>query len=183
MTIAAKRIETKMDTSVYRIDLKLFDKFMFGPGYAEAAKTGYDTSKDERLNNIGRLLTFFGIDQFEWEYSTTLQVEVPYHCDHQTSSYQFAYEGDTKTLSNVVTDDFAQNNVHKHYYETEYKEDGVLKVAPSTYYSMDKTVILKHDQPWVVEFDWKVWQNLRLTPTVEGNCVNPNLYFNGTTYA
>jgi len=172
------RTETKKDSIIYRIDLSVYDYFDFSGDYNKLANKGYNTAKDQRLKNLGFLLTFMGLDEFNWEYKTSFTIEVPNLCDHQYTAYHWNYDTPSVTLPSDVSNGFSRNDGEKKVYVIKSKDaNGVVKTTERKYYSLDETIRLSHDRPWIIEFDWKVARSLQLSTFTTSSSLMPLIYF------
>ncbi len=165
MELVVKRKKVDGHSAVYEAELTLTDCFDFKGDYDELADKGYDTSTDDRLNNLGKLLTLVGIREFEWSLKKTLQFEVPMNCSHATENYRWSFHGTDQTLKVHAADGFSENAVELLSHTITYQQpDGNVAVSVRKYYELEHTAALKHDRPWVMELDYKPLLNLQLGP-------------------
>ena len=166
MELMVKRKEVDGQNAVYEAELTLTDCFDFEGDYDELADKGYDTSTDDRLNNLGKLLTLVGIREFEWSLNKTLQFEVPLSCSHATENYRWSFCETDQTMKEHAADGFSGNAVELLSHTITYQQpDGNVTVSVRKYYELEHTATLKHDRPWVMELDYKPLLNLQLGPT------------------
>ena len=167
--------EVKNGKVVYNIRMNIWDNFEFNSDYSKAEEKGYDPSLDQSLVRLGRLLEKFAITTFEWEFTKDFQIEVPYPCDHQTGSYSWELDTDTMTMRSI-TDGFQDN-----------KATTITGVSTSSgkeyrYYQLEKTIQLKHDKPWVLEYEGSKIKSLAFTPSDKGRPSMPFLRHSSTSY-
>ena len=173
-----RTVEVKKDSAVYAVELDFHDDFDFTGDYKTLADRGYDTSKDTRLKKMGLLFTIMGIDEFYWEYKKTLTVEVPYHCDHQTTAYHWSYDAPTMTLTPDGSEGFTVNNVERKTYSYKTTDaQGAEVMKDRIYYGLEETVALEHDRPWVMEWDWNVAKTLQMSTHTSSYCTDETIYF------
>ena len=141
-----KRTTVKANSVVYEIELHIHDNFDFNSTYSTQANKGYDVTMDRLLIKLGKMLNLMGADNFEWEYSTTLRVEVPYICDHTYDSYRWVYDASTQQMVSVPGDGFQDNPTVREDFTA---SDDTVR----TYYQLSEAVVLSHNKPWVVEYD------------------------------
>ena len=151
--VIIRKTESKKDTVVYSLDITIHDRFDFQGSYTDVANKGYDTSKDDTLKDLGLLMTFIGLDEFDWSYHTVLSVEVPNCCDHQMGAYRWTYDSGVGAVNSDADGEYLANPTTKRLYE--YTSSG--QTIKRYYYETDETVCLYHDRPWVLEYD----QNMR----------------------
>ena len=167
--------EVKNGKVVYNIRMNIWDNFQFDSDYSTAEKNGYDASLDRTLVQLGRLLEKFAITTFEWEFTKDFQIEVPYPCDHQTGSYSWELDTDTMSMRSI-TDGFL---VNKATTITDVDEDSGKEYR---YYQLEKPVQLKHNKPWVVEYEGTKIYGFSLTASDKGRPSIPLLRHYGTSY-
>ena len=136
--------------ATYSVAIQLSDTFDFTGTYDDVANQGYDTSKDETLKDFGWLMTFMGIDEFDWSFKTTLRVEVPFVCDHIDHNYRWVMDLSSLTFRSEDGNGFDRNETTRQEYldKTTYSEPTIRY-----YYTIDKPAFLSHDRPWVMEWD------------------------------
>ena len=142
---------------VYHIRMTIKDDFDFDSDYNKVEEKGYDATLDKVLVKIGRLLDFFVIDTFDWEFVKEFRIEVPFPCDHQMGGYSWELDPETMTMRSI-TDGFMVNPAK------------TLSTVTSTgqqryYYRLEKPIQLDHDKPWVVEYDANQLSALVLGPS------------------
>ncbi|MBQ3258343.1 MAG: hypothetical protein IJA67_13190, partial [Oscillospiraceae bacterium] len=183
VTAVIKQTAVNKDSMAYTVSLTVSDDFDFNGDYNTLANKGYDTSKDQRLKNLGLLMTFFGLDEFYWEYKTEFKIEIPNDCDHRYSSYHWEYDVSTVTLTSDTSNGYAKNDGKKKVYTVKSKDaNGAEKIIERKYYSMDETVSLKHDRPWVIDLDWKIASSLQLSNGETSSPLIPLFYFYSIYY-
>ena len=153
-----KRTTVKAKSVVYEIALHIHDNFDFESTYSTQANKGYDVTMDRLLIKLGKMLNLMGADNFEWEYSTTLRVEVPYTCDHTYDSYRWVYDASTQQMVSVPGDGFQDNPAVREDFTA---SDDTVR----TYYQLSEAVVLSHDKPWVLEYDSADSKSLILSAT------------------
>jgi len=183
VSVEVKKVQTKADTAVYTLDLHIWDEFDFTSDYSALANKGYNTSKDQRLVNMGLLMSTIGLDEFNWEYKKSFKVEVPHHCSHRSSAYHWDYDYTTQTLTPDGSAGYTPNNVTRKIYEYKSKDaNGVETLNKRIYFTADDTIQLRHDKPWVIEKDWSVANTLQLSATASSSSSMPSIYFYSIYY-
>ena len=167
-----KELQRRNGRVSYSVVILLSDIFDFDGTYDDVAKQGYDTSKDERLKDLGWLMTFMGIDEFDWSFRTTLQVETPINCDHQANNYHFRYSANDQKLECIKEDGFTQN---------EWKQMGTKNNG--NYFRLQDTISLRHDRPWKIEYTFNKNTRLMLSETNSYQSGPTYLYHSDKTYA
>ncbi|MBR5489697.1 MAG: S-layer homology domain-containing protein [Oscillospiraceae bacterium] len=162
-------VEVKENAVKYKLEIKVYDDFNFTSDYYKIAEKGFDTTKDQRLKNLGVLMTMMGLDEFYWEYTTELSIEVPYECDHGGNSYHWTYDGENLSLINDVENGFAQGNTTKIEYVN--SKDG----AVSYYFKLDEPIVLSHDKPWVLEMETQGLASMHFSAIIGTNYRYPSI--------
>ncbi len=152
------RAKVTEDMVTYNVQLYLSDNFDFYSNYSGAEKLGYDATLDRALIKIGRFLNKFLLTNFTWEYTTTLQIEVPYSCNHTTDSYHWTFDAETDELLPVADDEFTVNNTTQMFYTT------TSTGAMTPYFKLENPVTLSHEKPWVVEYEAYKIASFALSP-------------------
>ena len=160
----------------YKLELKIYDTFDFTSDYHTIAKKGFNTSKDQRLKNLGVLMTMMGLDEFYWEYSTNLYLEVPYECDHSSNSYHWTYDAENIALMSDTENGFAAGNTSRLEYVS--TTNGTV----SHYFKLDDSITLSHDKPWVVEIETLGLSNMSFSTLTSTNYRWPTLIHYGRSY-
>ena len=170
-TMHLKKTGSGDGKAYYTLDMKVYDVFDFTSDYDHIKDKGFDTSVDDSLVNLGYLLTFVGLTPFAWEFEKSFQLELPVFCDHQINSYHWVYDADTMQLRYDTKDGFVLNEA------TQIKPND-----KNCYYKLDQVVILRHDRPWVVEYNVNRSQMLSLSALASTRSGDPYLYQGGLGY-
>jgi len=173
LRINFSRVAVKENTASYKLELKLYDNFDFNLNYSDMAEKGFNTTKDQRLKNLGVLISLLGLDEFYWEFTKEFTIEVPYECDHSGNSYHWVYDSETSVLRTDVENGFAENSTTGIEYKN--KENGKV----SYYFKLDKPIVLSHDKPWVVELDMEGLTNMSFSTLSTMNYSFPSLIHSG----
>ncbi|MBQ2997322.1 MAG: hypothetical protein IJE22_08855 [Oscillibacter sp.] len=168
--------EVKGDTAFYTVEFRIGDIFDFDGDYKKISDKGYNVGRDKLLNNLGFLLTLFGLDKFDWSFTKILTVEVPYRTAVEGGNYRWVYDSDDLTLHSDGENGFLFNEATGTAYEN--AEGNVTK----HYFQLDRPVVLRHDRPWVVQYDQMPYRSFVLAPAVNSNTCLPLLYQNGKSY-
>lgn len=172
-----EKVHTQGNRVQYVVKFGVWDEFDFDTSYERMEEQGYDTSKDEQLKDIGFLMTYMGVDEFNWEFKTQMQLEVPNGCDHTSYAYRWVYDGDTVTVNSQTTDGFTYNAAKKML--NAKGKDGAL----DTYrHQLETPVVLKHDRPWVMEWDQTTLRNHQFSPGETSSNVLPTINSNSQSY-
>ena len=166
------------DTVVYTINLKMLDTFDFdGQDYDTLKNSGFDTGTDERLNRIGKLMTYMGLDEFYWEFTKTFTIEVPNLCDHTSAAaYRWTVTtGDVPPQSQIGDGYTINTALPKHRAKGNWEQVGT--------YELEEPVVLRHDAPWVVEYDSVGITSFQTTPLYWINTKLPYLVQSSTQRA
>ncbi len=155
-------------TVTYTMDMKFYDDFDFDSDYSTIAKKGFNTSKDQRLKNLGVMMNVMGLDNFYWEYSKSFTIEVPYECDHSGNNYHWSYDGENHTLICDTANGFTEGTLER-IEHTNSKGDA------SYYFKLDEPIVLRHDKPWVIEYNMKGVKNLAFSALSGSNYCYPSL--------
>ena len=159
--------QIKNGKAVYSIKMTISDNFDFNSDYAKAEENGYDATLDRVLVKLGQLMDRIAIDTFKWEFVKDFQIEVPYFCDHQTGAY--CWELDTETMSmRAITDGFLVNNA------TTVTGVNASSGKEYRYYQLENPIQLKHDKPWVIEYEGAKIYGLSFMPSEK---VRPSMPF------
>ncbi len=143
------RTAVSENSATYSIELRTYDDFDFNSDYYTISKKGFNTAKDQRLKNLGVLMTIMGLDTFYWEFSKNFTIEVPYNCDHSGNSFHWIYDAENHILNSDTSNGYAQGGVSRKEYVSSTTGD------VSYYFKLDEPIILAHNKPWVVEYDMK----------------------------
>jgi len=163
--VTIREVGTGENKKIYDLEFHVWDEFNFSGDYSHIADKGYDTSKDDDLNNLGYLLTFVGLDEFYWEFFKTFRVELPVYCAHGSGeNYHWSFHSDSGLISHE-DDGFKKNQGAPIQVDL---EDG-------TYYQylLDESVYLRHDKPWVVEYEMSPIKRLSLSPLPTSSTIYP----------
>ena len=167
------RVAVKENTASYRIELRIYDDFDFNSDYDKISEKGFNTTKDQRLKNLGLLMSIVGLDEFYWEFTKDFTIEVPYECDHSGNSYHWVYDSETSMLYPDTANGFDENGVTRK--EHINAEDGKV----SYFFKLDKPIVLSHDKPWLVELDMKGLTTLAFSTLSSMNYSFPTLIHYG----
>ena len=148
-------VEAKDTTAVYQLSWRFDDRFDFTTTYYSQSQKGLDTSTDQLLVTLGKLLNRMGAKNFDWEYSWTLNLEVPNSCDHTYGNYRWVYNNQTNTLDSVSGNGFQSNPTMRESSVNTQKET-------EHFFKLSQTVTLQHDRSWVVEYDLANSESIRL---------------------
>ena len=160
-------------TVSYKVELEIYDTFDFTSDYHTIAKKGFNTTRDQRLKNLGVLMTMMGLDEFYWEFSTELSIEVPYECDHSSDGYHWSYDVENSALISDAGNGYSMGGTsRKEYVNT---KDG----AVSYYFKLDKPIHLSHEKPWVIEMEMQGLTNLAFSTFTSTNFKWPTLIHYG----
>ncbi len=169
VNVAVKRISSTGENSVYEIQVKVSDVFDFTGTYEDIADKGYNTSKDDALVNMGVLMNTIGLKPFDWIFQKSFEIEVPNGCSHGYADYCWRYDSVNRVLQSVQTDEFSSNQTTP--------ISG--KEKPGYYFQLEKTVQLKHDLPWVIEYDLLAKESLRVSQISEYSRAVPGFLQDG----
>ena len=131
---------------VYDLEFYISDNFSFSGDYSDIADKGYNTSTDDKLNNLGYLMTYVGLDEFDWEYSKTLTIETPISCDHTYHNY-FWTQGER--VDELITDELMGGSINNAVLKSYESSNGNYRYC----YVLDESIRLFHDRPWVMEYN------------------------------
>lgn len=154
-------------SKTYKLTVIFMDKFDF----STATTSGFK----KLMSGLGMLL----FKEFEWNCTFSLDVTVPYsydHCSHGLFAYRWVYDKEKMELISDDSEPFRQNNATL---RNVTNNNG----TESHYFELDQTVLLRHDETWVVEYDAVNPRLLALTPvenTVSKNY--PQIWQNGGAF-
>ena len=148
-----RRTAVTRDTVTYSVKLTLHDRFDFRSSNGSVSK------------DVASLLGSFLFREFDWEATVEFEVMVPNLCDHGASNYHVTYDPKTVQFSTDSSGVFQANEVAKINHMGRWGEE--------LYFLLDKVVYLKHDQPWVMEYDLKNPNRLILVCEAAFNPLNP----------
>lgn len=171
--VIVRRVEVNAQEAVYDVRVDIRDKFNFNElgAYDSAGSKGANVTKDKILNYAGLILSKVFLNNFYWEFQDSFQVRVPYQCDHTAGNYQWSYDKTDGQMRNVVGDGYLANDTTKLEYVN------ATNGAVSNYYKLDEPVVLEHDRPWVVEYEFKKAGSFVLAPFASNSGTSyPALY-------
>lgn len=122
------------DTITYHVTVQFNDRFDFSTGNASVSK--------ELASIFGSAL----FREFDWQATVSFSVVVPNTCDHQSANYHFTFDAAQEHVSTDATAPFAPNTVTR----VDWYPSNNSNRRP--YYELDKTAVLYHDLPWVMEY-------------------------------
>ena len=168
-------VEVRENTTVYSLKWIFKDRFDFNSTYDAQSKKGLDTSTDELLVKLGRMLNRLGAKDFDWQYTWNISLEVPNACDHTTGNYRWVYNAEKEMLEPIPGDGFSSNPVSV---DTRISSQN----KQLRYYKLGKAITLKHDKPWVLEYDLSDGTSFSLGPVIS-TCYNaPGITQSGRSY-
>ena len=139
--------QTNGTETVYVIDGYFMDHFDF-------ELRGNDVFKD-LLSGIGAAL----FKEFTWKSTFHFEVKAPTEsCDHQLHTYEFSYDKSTNEMMSVTGQGLSENKVTR----TLWTREDIDKTY--TYFSVDETIRLLADEPWVLEIDFNQLTGFELSP-------------------
>ena len=141
------------DTVRYRVDLTCRDDFNFDGDYST---TDYNRDYEKLLTAFGGMT----MHDFSWEAKATFYVEIPYSCQHSVGSYRWVWDAEQSKLVSDSSGGYLTNETTKKIY---YIEAETLP-AEQYYHVLDQSIVLRHTQPWVVEYAAKGLVRFVLTP-------------------
>ena len=157
-----KRSRVTANTVTYQVNLKFSDRFDF-------ATSGSDFFKD-LISGLGALM----FREFDWEATVSFDIEVPYSCPHETQMYRLTYDKETKTMTSDTSGSWQANDATRRIYTSDGED--------SDYYELAKPVRLRHNAPWVMEFDVRNSNVFAFSPLPETNYSYPVLHNNRRTF-
>ena len=158
--------EVKSDTVIYNVNAYVYDDFDFNGDYSGSAELGYDVSLAEGLKNVGAAL----LGEFSWRSDVSFQIEVPYGCSHESNSYRWTMGEDGQLTCATSEEGFTVNAATT----TKYVPSSTATTTKDYYYhTLEETVKLKHNQPWVMEYAGKKISSLYLLQTTATASMTP----------
>lgn len=138
--LTVKIIKESYNQVTYQVQVDVSDRFDF-------STSGNDGFKN-LISGIGSIL----FKEYDWKSTSTFNVTVPVEpCSHQSSSYTLTYHPETKT--------FTSSNGNEAELFTTTTTSGTEKY----YFELDDAIVLRADQPWVMEYDVKNFYALELS--------------------
>jgi len=159
VNFTVERINVAADATTYRVNLTAKDRFDF-------SISGNSFFKD-LISGIGALL----FREFDWESKVTFDLKVPYSCYHESKNYRFTYDAESKIMTCDSSDGWQTNDITRITYSS-------TPGAESYYHELAETVRLRHDLPWVMEFDVRNPGTFAFSPLRESSYVHPVLFNN-----
>ena len=158
-----KRTKITADSVTYQVNLEFKDRFDF-------AISGNDFFKD-LISGFGALM----FREFDWSAKVTFDLTVPYTCHHESQNYRFTYDAASKTMASDSTGEWKTNDVTRLTYT-------VSSGSESYYHELEETVRLRHDAPWVMEFDVRHPDSFGFSPLPITNYAYPVLHKNARAF-
>ena len=160
-----KRLQTTVENIQYEVSITISDVFNFDADYNE----NYNRDFEKILSMFGQL----SFKSFSWECQATFCFEVPYTCDHTLNSYQWIVGENNQSLISCNSDSFRENETYQYTY-SKTKPNGTVETL--YYYSLQETVSLFHDKPWVLTFDTQGVVSFMLSAVRDGRTALPTLH-------
>ena len=148
-----RRTTVTRDTATYSVKLIFHDRFDFRSSNGSVSK------------DVASLLGSFLFKEFDWESTVEFELTVPNLCDHGASNYHVTYDAEAVQFHTDSSGVFQTNEVDKINHMGRRGEE--------LYFLLDKVVYLKHDQPWVMEYDLKNANQLILVCEAAFNPLHP----------
>ena len=142
----------------FRVEYQVWDGFDYDADYVE---NGYNQDFEKILTLFGQL----SLQSFDWTCSGAFEIEVSNLCEHRFYDYCWDYTKQGEQLTNRTDSGFNRNDVIRREYETNQRI--------YTYFELDNAVILRHDQPWIIEYTGKNITRLFLTPDETSRSMTP----------
>ena len=153
-----ERSKVAANVATYQVTLDFRDRFDF-------ATSGNSGFKD-LISGIGALL----FKEFDWSATVAFDLTVPYTCPHGTQMYRLTYDAKNKTMTADDSGSWQVNDTTHRIYTNNNKN--------SDYYELAKPVRLRHDAPWVMEYDIRNPNSFGFSPLPGANYSYPVLYNN-----
>ena len=145
-----ERIAVTDTEATYRVYWKIRDRFDFSTASGDQFK--------DWISGIGEKL----FREFDWESVVTFELTVPYSCSHSTGMYRWTYDAATHSMIADESEGYVVNQATQHSFQNS-------SGSTSYYYELEDVVRLRHNQPWVLEYDAKNLRQLTLAPLEPGN--------------
>ncbi len=150
-----------LEEITYRVDIQICDDFDFNADYSAR-----DDSLAKLLATIGKLASYGFLKTFSWSTTLSFEVTVPNPCAHETQTYRWEENG--KNLPAVSGAGLTRNPTERIDVTS---TDGTV----SHYYSLNNSIFLKHDRPWIVELKLVGTGNFTLTQVYDFSSGHPFL--------
>lgn len=137
VTAVIECIEDHDSVKTYKVTATFSDRFDFSTANTSGFK--------KLLSGIGMRL----FREFNWNCTITLNITAPYsyeHCSHDSGAYHWTYDGENYSMTSDSSGAYLKNNAT---HRSNTVSDGTIH----HYYELDNTVRLRHDRPWVLEYD------------------------------
>ena len=161
LLLTMERIKVTDTAVTYRVTCSVGDRFDFN--------TSSNSGFKNLISGLGALL----FKEFDWETTASLDLTVPYSCNHNSGAYHLMYDQGSNTLTAETGNGYLGNAVSRH---THQSNAGVTVY----YYELGETIRLRHDKPWVIEYDVTGNQRIALTPFQNTNAVTQPMLVQNT---
>ena len=146
----------------YQVDLLVHDNFAFDSNYSSFDEKGFSTTFSKLLCALGPLL---GLKEYSWTSTAAFTVTIPNPCDHTLISSRW-----------VMGTDLVCDSTESPIPLTRFNVTNDTGAVTGSYYQMDRSVRLLHNQLWAVEFRMKGSANFYLPFNANGSSANFALF-------
>ena len=169
--------EVKGDTAFYTVEFRIGDIFDFDGDYKKISDKGYNVGRDKLLNNLGFLLTLFGLDEFDWSFTKTLTLEVPYLAAAEGDAFAWSYDVENAVLTPISGEGCTTLDAERMEYVST-----TSNTVTGYYFLLDQPLVLRHDEPWVIQYDTQTTRSFMLSPWKTSSTCLPALYLYSNRY-
>ena len=157
------RKKATQDEVTYTVTCVVWDRFDF------------DTSQGSGFSSLISGLSALLFREFDWESKVTFELKVPNRCTHSSGVYHWTYDSENQRMVSDTSAGYTENQATRLTVETS-------SGASEYYYELDQTVRLRHNKPWVLEYQTKNPGSIIFAPLKESNNTQPYLYNYGRYY-
>lgn len=134
MEISLEKAEVREKTVAYDVHVRFSDHFVFDPN----VNTGSISIA------LLALLTSTMFVDYDWEASAAFELEVPHSCTHQVPNYHWTYDAEQDVMTSDTSGGCIGNEAKQ-----------VLLEDGTRYYKLERDLVLRHTDPWVMEYSVK----------------------------
>lgn len=133
LEVSLGKAEVREKTIAYAVEVRFTDHFVFDP----------NINTDSISIALLALLTSTMFVDYDWEATAVFELEIPNPCTHKVPNYHWTYDAQQQTMVNDGEGDFVSNEAQQ------------ISGEQGTYYRLEREVVLRHTDPWVMEYSVK----------------------------